>query len=78
MPTMGVSVSQCKADIPDPLSNVRFSNRPSGVKQRQTVHDCGVDVAHGLVLLFGIGTTALPVWDSKTRWNNLMGGLAVN
>ena len=44
---------------------------------RQTFHDCGVDVAHGLVLLFGIGTTALPVWDSKTRWNNLMGGLAV-
>src|SRR5215207_6013429 len=43
----------------------------------QTVHDCGVDVAHGLVLLFGIGTKALPGWDSKTRWNNLMGGLAV-
>jgi hypothetical protein len=42
------------------------------------VHDCGVDVAQRLVLLFGIGTTALPVWDSKTRWNNLMGGLAVN
>jgi hypothetical protein len=29
------------------------------------------------VLLFGIGTKALPGWDSKTRWNNLMGGLAV-
>ena len=29
------------------------------------------------MLLFGIGTKALPVWDSKTRWNNLMGGLAV-
>jgi hypothetical protein len=37
----------------------------------------GVDVAHGLVLLFGIGTRALPSWDSKMRWNNLWVGLAV-
>ena len=37
----------------------------------------GVDVAHGLVLLFGIGTKALPSWDSKTRWNNLYHGLTV-
>jgi len=37
----------------------------------------GVDAAHGLVLLFGIGTKALPGWDSKTRWTNLLGGLAV-
>src|SRR6185503_16198751 len=37
-----------------------------------------VDVAHGLVLLFGIGTKALPSWDSKARWNNLLGDLAVN
>jgi hypothetical protein len=29
------------------------------------------------VLLFGIGTKALPLWDSKTRRNNLSGGLAV-
>src|SRR5262245_23020228 len=36
-----------------------------------------VDVARGLVLLFGIGTRALPSWDSRTRWNNLWGGLAV-
>jgi hypothetical protein len=35
------------------------------------------DVARGLVLLFGIGTKALPSWDSKTRWNNLRSGLAV-
>jgi len=40
--------------------NVRFSNRPFGVKRFQTIHDCGVDVAHGLVLLFGIGARALP------------------
>jgi hypothetical protein len=40
----------------------RFSNRPFGVKRLQTIHRCSVDVAHGLVLLFGIGTKAL-VWD---------------
>src|SRR5664280_3212237 len=55
----------------------RFSNRPSGVKHFQTIHDCSVDVAHGLVLLFGIGTRALPAWESRTRWNNLTVGLAV-
>src|SRR5476651_541947 len=58
-------------------ANVRFSNRPFGVKHFQTVHHCGVDVAHGLALLFGIGTKAVPPWDSRTRRNNLMGGLAV-
>ena len=57
--------------------NVRFSNRPVRVKRFQTIHRCSVDVARGLVLLFGIGTKALPVWDSRTRWNNLLGGLAV-
>src|SRR6266566_1552773 len=43
----------------------------------QTIRRCSVDVARGLVLLFGIGTRALPSWDSKTRWNNLIGGLTV-
>ena len=42
-------------------TNVRFSNRPFGVKHFQTIHRFSVDVARGLVLLFGIGTTAL-VW----------------
>src|SRR5438876_5912515 len=56
--------------------NVRFSNRPFGVKHFQTIRRCSVDVAHGLVLLFGIGTKALPSWDSKTRWYDLLGGLA--
>src|SRR5450756_2561923 len=55
----------------------RFSNRPVGVKHFQTIHHHSVDVARGLVLLFGIGTRALPSWDSKTRRNNLWGGLAV-
>src|ERR1022692_2969590 len=56
---------------------VRFSNRPFEVKRFQAIHHCSVDVAHGLALLFGIGTKALPVWDSKTRRNNLLGGLTV-
>jgi hypothetical protein len=55
----------------------RFSNRPVRVKRFQTIHHDSVDVAHGLVLLFGIGTKALPSWESKARWNNLLGGLAV-
>jgi hypothetical protein len=59
------------------LPDVRFSNRRVGVKRFQTIHLCSVDVSRGLVLLFGIGTKALPAWDSKTRRNNLWGGLAV-
>jgi hypothetical protein len=43
----------------------------------QTIHHCSVDIARGLVLLFGIGARALPLWDSRTRRNNLLGGLAV-
>ena len=61
-----------------PILNVRFSNRPFGVKRFQTIHQHSVDVAHGLVLLFGIGAKALPSWDSKTRRNNLWDGLAVS
>src|SRR5471030_138092 len=55
----------------------RFSNRPFGVKHFQTIHHHSVDVSRGLVLLFGIGTKALPSWESKTRRNNLLGGLAI-
>jgi hypothetical protein len=39
--------------------NVCFSNRPVWVKRFQTFHRWGVDVAHGLALLFGIGAKAL-------------------
>jgi hypothetical protein len=63
--------------MPVVFRDVRFSNRPFGVKRFQTIHHHSVDVARGLVLLFGIGTKALPSWDSKTRRNNLWGGLAV-
>ena len=57
------------------FDHVRFSNRPVGVKRFQTIHRCSVDVAHGLMLLFGIGTKALPLWDSKTGRNNLWAAL---
>ena len=43
----------------------------------QAIRHSSVDVAHGLALLFGLGTKALPSWDSKTKWNNLSGGLAI-
>ena len=65
------SGSPPKADIGSEKAHVCFSNRPFGVKRFQTIHRHSVDVAHGLVLLFGIGTRALPSWGSKTRWNNL-------
>ena len=45
---------------------------------RETIHGYGVDVARGLVLLFGIGTRALPSWGSRTRRNDLLGGLTVD
>src|ERR1700675_340579 len=63
--------------MPMQSPHVRFSNRPFGVKHFQTIHQYGVDVARGLVLLFGIGTWALPSWDSRTGRNNLLDGLAV-
>jgi hypothetical protein len=58
-----------------PSRHVRFSNRPIKVKRFQTIRRHGVDVARGFALLFGLGTKALPSWDSKTRWNNLCHGL---
>src|SRR4029078_6197769 len=48
-----------------------------GVKHFQAVHHCSVDVAHGLALLFGIGTRAVPSWDTRTGRNDLWVGLAV-
>src|SRR6476646_3562888 len=51
------NVSRCEITLQRyRVSNVRFSNRPFGVKRFQTIHHYSVDVAHGLVLLFGIGT----------------------
>jgi hypothetical protein len=43
---------------------------PLRVKHFQTIHDCGVQYRLcGLVLRYGIGTTAVPSWDSRMRWN---------
>jgi hypothetical protein len=64
--------------MPTSFENVCFSNRPFEVKHFQTIHLCGVDVTRGLVLLFGIGTWALPLWDPRTRRNNLSDDLAVS
>jgi hypothetical protein len=78
--TRGISLGRILISAqpyPD-LTYVRFSNRPLRVKRFQTIHGYSVDVAHGLALLFGLGTKALPSRDSKTRWNNLLGDLAVN
>ena len=55
----------------------RFSNRPFGVKRLQTIHRSVSMSPTGSCFSSGIGTKALPSWDSKTRWNNLWGGLAV-
>jgi hypothetical protein len=46
----GLINAQPKADLHEP-PNVRFSNRPFGVKHFQTIHHYSVDVAHGLALL---------------------------
>jgi hypothetical protein len=54
-----------------------FLIRRLGSSAFQANHYHDVDVAPGRMLLFGIGTIALPVWDSKTRRNNLWGGVAV-
>jgi len=59
------------------LQYVCFSNRPVGVKRFQALQYSVGNVARGLVLLYGLGTSARPSWDSKTRWNDLLGGLAV-
>jgi hypothetical protein len=66
-----------KADILLSPTNVRFSNQPVRVKRLQAIHYFGVGTTRGLALLFGIGTEALPAWDSRMRWNDLSGGLAV-
>ena len=70
------STNSISASEPNTWCDICFSNRPFGVKRFQTIHHCSVDVARGLVLLFGIGTRALPSWDSRTGRNNLLGGLA--
>jgi hypothetical protein len=57
----------------DDLLLVRFSNRPFRVKRFQAIHHSSVDVAHGLALLFGIGTQALPSWGFKDEVEQSIG-----
>ena len=50
---------------------------PLGSSAFRLSTNSSVDVAHGLSLLFGLGTKALPSWDPRKRWSDLRGGLAV-
>jgi hypothetical protein len=52
-----------------PLHYVRLSNRRSGSSTFRLSTTVGFNIACGLVLRYGIGTTALPSWDSRMRWN---------
>src|SRR5262249_27978692 len=55
-----------------------FSNRPFRVKRFQTIHHYSVDVAHGLVLLFGIGTRGPSIMGFEDEAEqSFSGGLAV-
>jgi hypothetical protein len=54
-------------------ADVRLSNRPFRVKRFQTIHHYSVDVAHGLVLLFGIGIKALPSWGFEDEVEQSVG-----
>ena len=72
LPWSGFSVHASNCPVPERIEkvvapNVRFSNRPVGVKHFQAIRHCSVNVARRLALLYGIGTEAVPPWDSKTR-----------
>jgi hypothetical protein len=56
-----------EADLGRGHRDVCFSNRPFEVKHFQTIRRCSVDVVHGLSLLFGIGTKALPSWGFENE-----------
>src|SRR5674476_41697 len=68
---------RCTANVASLIGRLGSSAFKPSATTFQTIHYCSVDVAHGLALLFGIGTKALPLWDSRTRRNNLLGDLAV-
>ena len=59
------------------VSDIRFSNRPFGVKHFQTIHHCNRCRSRARASLRN-RRQVLPSWDSRTRRNNLLGGLAVN
>jgi hypothetical protein len=49
-----------------------FSNRPFRVKRFQTIHHYSVDVAHGLVLLFGIGTRGPSIMGRRSSRHTML------
>jgi hypothetical protein len=51
-----MSANGTKQTFPVALIHVRFSNRPSGSSTFRLSTNSGIDVAHGLALLFGLGT----------------------
>ena len=68
---------QHKADMQVVSLNVRFSNRPSGSSTfRLSTTTVSMSLA-GSCFSSESAPGALPSWDSRTRWNNLSGGLAV-
>ena len=72
----GASAVPNKADIRRADCDVRFYNRPSGVKHFQTVHHCNVDVTHRARASLRNRRQAVASWG-RMRWNNLYRGLAV-
>src|SRR2546429_7889169 len=64
--------------MPSVAFDVRFSNRPSGSSTfRPSTTPVSMSLA-GSRFSSDSAPRALPSWDSKTRWNNLLGDLAVN
>src|SRR5215467_12491173 len=58
--------------------HARFSNRPSGSSTfRLSTTSVSMSLT-GSRFSSDSAPRALPSWDSKTRWNNLLGVLAVN
>jgi hypothetical protein len=64
-----------KADLFDAAHHVRFSNRPSGVKHIRLSTTAVSMSLTGSCFSSESAPVALPSWDSRTRRNNLMGGL---
>ena len=58
--------------------DVRFSNRPFGVKHFQTIHHAVSMSLAGSCFSSESAPRALPSWDPRTRRNNLSGDLAVS
>src|SRR5215510_14997426 len=71
--TTSVSMSLAGSCFSSESAPRPFSNRPSGVKRFQTIHHLSVNVARGLVLLFGIGTKALPSWGFEDELEQSFG-----